>query len=120
MGVVFFALPAGPMRTALLVGIPAVLLWGVLTLHFPSRVVLDDDAVAFFGYGRVHRYRWDDVARVRVRRFLVRDRVMVMIAPAPAWGGRYWIGEGIDGFEELVAGLTRAKAAKAQCSKTPL
>jgi len=42
---------------------------------------------------------------VRVRRFLVRDRIFVRIAPAPPWRGRYWVLDRIEGFEELVQEL---------------
>ena len=42
---------------------------------------------------------------MRVRRFLVRDRVLVRIVPARPWRGRYWILDRIDRFDELVRAL---------------
>ena len=93
------------LRAALLVAIPLVLAWGWATLHLPSRVDLDDAGVAFHRYGRVHRFAWKDVTRVRVRRFLVRDRVLVRIDPSGAWRGRYWLLDSIVGFDELVKRL---------------
>lgn len=98
-------LPHGAFATALLAGIGIVLAWGLVTLHFPHRVEIDDAGVTLFGYGRAHRFLWTDVKRVRVRRFLVKDRVLVVLAPAPAWRGRYWILDSIEGFAELVAAL---------------
>jgi hypothetical protein len=95
----------GPFRTFMLLAIPAVLAWGAVTLHFPSRVEIDDGGLAFHHYRRVHRFAWKDVTRVRVRRFLVRDRVLVRIEPASAWRGKYWILDSIDGFDALVAAL---------------
>ncbi len=103
--VVFLFGGAGGFRTFLLVGIPIVLVWGALTLHFPSRVELDDEGVAFVHYGRAHRFAWRDVARVHVRRFVVRDRVLVRIEPASAWRGRYWLLDSLEGFEPLMAAL---------------
>ena len=90
---------------ALLVAAPVALLWGVVTLHFPSAVTLDDEGVVFQRYGRAHRFAWRDVGRVHVRRFLVQDRVMVRVTPAPPWRGRYWILESIGGYDELLRAL---------------
>ena len=100
----------GRLSFPLAVAIAIVLAWGILTLHFPSRVEMTESGVTFFGYGRSHRFAWGDVERVRVRRFLVRDRVLVRIAPSMPWRGRYWILDGIDGFDGLIAELeSRAK-----------
>jgi len=108
---------SGPLRAALLLAIPAALAWGLVTLHFPSAVVVDGAGIAFHRYGRVHRFAWADVEAVRVRRFLVRDRVLVRIAPSPPWRGRYWILDSIDGFDRLVAELEmRATSASAPAS----
>lgn len=101
----------GPLSFALATGIPCVLAWGALTLHFPRRVELDDEGITFFGYGHAHRYAWHAVTAVSVRRFLVGDRVLVRLAPAPAFRGRYWLLDAMDGYAELVAALdARAKA----------
>ena len=114
-GVAAWVLPRGAFATALLAGIGVVLAWGCLTLHFPHRVEIDDAGVSFLAYGRAHRFVWTDVRRVRVRRFLVRDRVLVVLAPAPAWRGRYWILDSIAGFAELLAALD-AKATLTGCT----
>jgi hypothetical protein len=101
----------GPFAAALLVGIPAVFAWGAVTLHFPAKVVWDDDGVAFSAYGRTHAFLWRDVARVDVRRFLVKDRVLVRLRPASAWRGRYWLRDGVDGYTAVVAELERRAAS---------
>ncbi len=103
----------GPLAFALAAGIPCVLAWGALTLHFPRRVELDDEGVSFFGYGHAHRYAWREVTAVSVRRFLVGDRVLVRLTPASALRGRYWLLDAMDGYPELVAALdARARAAR--------
>src|SRR5258707_3623305 len=91
--------PKGPLATALTVAIPLVLGWGILTLHFPTRVEADDEGIAFFGYGRVHRFAWVGVERVRLRRFLVRDRVLVRITPSSLFRGRYWLINSIECYD---------------------
>lgn len=97
----------GPLSRALVIAIPAVLAWGIVTLNHPREVELDDDGVTFRAYGRAHFYEWNAVEKLSVRRFLVRDRVLVRIAPSPPWRGRYWVLDGIDGFSALVAELER-------------
>jgi hypothetical protein len=101
--VILFLGDVAVLRFSLLLATPVVLAWGVVTLHFPSRVDVDDEGVAFFHYRRVHRFAWKDVARVRVRKFLVKDRVLVRLEPSAAWRGRYWIVDSIEGFDALVA-----------------
>jgi len=103
--VALFLESPGGFRTFLLIAIPIVLAWGAATLHFPARVLVDEDGITFSRYGRVHRFSWRDVARVRVRRFVVRDRVLVRLEPTSAWRGKYWILDTIEGFDGLLAML---------------
>jgi hypothetical protein len=102
-----FVLPRGAFSTALAAAILLVLAWGFATLHFPRRIEIDSEGVTFAAYGRAHRFLWRDVKRVRVRRFLMRDRVLVRIEPSPPWRGRYWITEKIAGFDDLVRELEK-------------
>jgi len=96
----------GGVRALMLGAIPIVFGWGMVTLHFPARLEIDDDGVRFARYGRTHRFAWKDVERVRVRRFLVKDRVLVRIEPSGgAWRGKYWILESIEGFDGAVGSL---------------
>ena len=97
--------PESAFARAFAVGAPLVLAWGAVTLHFPSRVELTADGISFHRYGRAHAFAWKDVRGVRVRRFLVGDRVLVRILPSSPWRGRYWILESIDRFDDLVRAL---------------
>lgn len=103
--------PSAAFALPLAIATGAVLAWGVFTLHFPSKVEVTGDGIAFFGYGRVHRFAWTTVDAVLVRRFLVKDRVLVRLRPSSAFRGRYWIVDGIDGFDALVAELERRRPA---------
>jgi hypothetical protein len=111
--VAFLALVDVPVgvRGLMLAAIPIVLGWGAVTLHFPSRVEMDSEGVTFARYGRAHRFAWKDVRRVKVRRFLVRDRVLVRIEPSAAWSGRYWIVDSMGDFE----GVVRELEGRARC-----
>jgi len=103
---IVIAHPTGKLALALCAAIPLVFLWGFVTLHFPSRVEIDDRSVTFHAYGRSHRFLWSDVRTVRVRRFLVRDRVLVWLSPSPPWRGRYWLLDSMQGFDALVKSLS--------------
>ena len=104
------ARPEGALFVLLLAAIPLVIAFRIATLHFPSRVVFDDSAIAFSAYARTHTFAWRDVERVHVRRFLVKDRVLVRIAPASVLRGRYWLTSGMHGYEALVAELERRRS----------
>jgi hypothetical protein len=103
--------PRSPLSLALSCGAAIVLAVGVATLHHPSRVEVTGEGISFGRYGRVHRFPWRDVERIRVRRFLVGDRVLVRISPSTALRGRYWILDSIEGFPELL-GAIEARAAR--------
>jgi hypothetical protein len=102
----------GALGAALGAAILATASWGLVTLHNPSRVETSDDGIAFSAYGRTHAFRWRDIGAVHVRRFVVRDRVLVRFSPSSAWRGRYWVTDGLNDYEALVRELERrAKVA---------
>jgi hypothetical protein len=99
--------PEGALALALAAAIPVTIAWSVLTLHLPSRVVTDDDGIVFSAYGRAHRFAWRDIQRIHVRRFVVRDRVLVRILPSSPLRGRYWLLDSICGYDAAVKTLER-------------
>ncbi len=101
----------------LAIAVPAVLAWSLLTLHYPRVIEVDDNGVRFSAYGRAHRYDWSAIERVHVRKFLVRDRVLVRIVPSPPWRGRYWILRTIDGYDKLLADLEARSARSGQLAR---
>ena len=106
--------PSGALLMALAAAVPAVVVWSRLTLHRPTRVDIDEEGVAFGAYGREHRFAFRDVERILVRRFVLRDRVLVRIAPAPALRGRYWLCDSLDDYAAILAKLDeRAKWLRA-------
>jgi hypothetical protein len=96
------------LRLALLVALPLVVLYGILSIQTPSEVELDDDGITMRAYGRAHRFRWSEVTgTIRLRGFLVRDRVYLRIGPFHPWRGRYWLLDRLDGWPELVEAIRR-------------
>lgn len=79
------------------------------TLHYPSRVVVSDEAIEFWFLGRKHRYQWKDVKEMRVTIFFMDDRALVRIGDPGLTYGRYWITSEIENHRELLA-LLRPRA----------
>ena len=104
--------PTGAIALALAAAIAVAIVHSRVTLHWPSAVEMDGDTIAFSAYGRTHRYALRDVERLEVRRFLVRDRVLVRIVPAPALAGRYWLLDSIEGYTLLVGQLEAMSVAR--------
>jgi len=105
--------PGGTLAVALSVAIPCTVAWSVVTLHLPSRVDIDAAGISFSAYGRRHSFAWSEIERIRVRRFMVRDRVLVRIEPARPWRGRYWLTDSMQGFDALVRELENRGRARA-------
>lgn len=102
--------PEGALAVALGAAIPATIVLSLLTLHMPSRVDVGPDGIVFSAYGREHRFAWRDVERIRVRRFIVRDRVLVRMEPSSFLRGRYWLMDSLQGYEALVRTLEQRSA----------
>ena len=47
LGVLALASPHGPLSVALFFAIPCVMSFGIATLHFPSRIEIDDESISF-------------------------------------------------------------------------
>jgi hypothetical protein len=107
LALVLWLHPGGALSTPLAVAIGASVVWGYLTLHVPSRVEVSADGVTFSRYGRTHAFAWREVQRLRLRRFLVKDRVLVRILPAPPWRGRYWLKDSLEGYDALLGELEK-------------
>jgi hypothetical protein len=105
LGAMLALRPEGVLAVTLAVAIPLIIAWSAVTLHLPSRVLMDDHGVVFSAYGREHRFAWRDIERIYVRRFVVRDRVLVRILPSPPLRGRYWLLQSMGGYDTAVRTL---------------
>ncbi len=82
-----------------------VLAFNVATLHFPREIALDEEGIRFRAYGREHHYAWQ-ASRVRVRRFLVRDRVLLRVEDVKSGRShRYWLTTQLSDYDALVRDL---------------
>jgi hypothetical protein len=86
-----------------------VLAFNAITLHFPREIDLDERGIRFRAYGREHAYTWT-ACRLRVRRFLVRDRVLLRVEEIDSGKThRYWLTARLSDYDALLRELgTRA------------
>lgn len=85
----------------------AVLAFNVATLHFPREIALDEHGIRFRAYGREHVYAWS-ACRLRVRRFLVRDRVLLRVEDVQTGKShRYWLTTQLSDYDALLRDLGR-------------
>jgi len=120
LAVGFILHPEGALAGALAAAIPVTIAFSLVTLHLPSRVDVDQEGIAFSAYGRRHRFAWRDIERIHVRRFIVRDRVLVRLVPSSALRGRYWLIDSLKGYDSLVRELEdRGKARKPTAGRSP-
>jgi hypothetical protein len=87
----------------------AILAFNAITLHFPREVAIDDEGIRFRAYGREHAYAWT-ACRVKVRRFIVRDRILVRFEDRDGRRRSYWLLSRLAGFDALA----EAVAARAE------
>jgi len=86
-----------------------VLAFNAITLHFRGEIALDEESILFRAYGREHAYSLR-ACRLRVRRFLVRDRVLLRVEEIESGKThRYWLTAHLSDYDALLRELgTRA------------
>jgi hypothetical protein len=93
----------------------AVLAFNAITLHFPREIAIDDDGIRFRAYGREHAYAWSS-CRVKVRRFVVRDRLLLRIEDDRGRRHNYWLLSRLADFDGLVREVTSRASSPAPSS----
>ena len=57
----------------------------------PSKVILEEDGITFFSYGRTTKYLFDEIQIFRVKDFRYSGKMFVRINNYNMFKGRYWI-----------------------------
>jgi hypothetical protein len=70
---------------------PILLISTLISISNPDRITDDDETITFYGYGRAHSYKWNDLKNLRVKEFMITDRVLLRVGEQRILGGRYWI-----------------------------
>ena len=84
------------------IAVPILLVYSVFTVNQPTRVTDDGDTIALYAFGRKHEYIWNEVKTLKVKRFIMTDKVLLQIGEYRMRGGRYWLELGaFEGGEEL-------------------
>jgi hypothetical protein len=75
----------------IVIAIPILLAYSVLTVNQPTKVTDDGETIALYAFGRKHEYAWNDVKTLKVKRFIMTDKVLLQIGEYRMQGGRYWL-----------------------------
>ncbi|MBR0600594.1 hypothetical protein [Sinanaerobacter chloroacetimidivorans] len=83
--------------------IPLLLLSSFVAMNQPRRITDDGDNITFYGFFQKHAYKWSEIEFLRIRRFIMTDRVLVRIGKERVLGGRYWLDtDSLQGSRELL------------------
>lgn len=83
--------------------IPFLLINALGASNHPYRVTDDGEKLIFHGFLLKHSYFWSDITFLRIRRFLMTDRILIRIGKQGLLRGRYWIDvDSLLGSDELI------------------
>jgi hypothetical protein len=92
-----------------------VLAFNAITLHFPREIAIDETGIRFRAYGREHAYAWAS-CRVKVRRFVVRDRLLVRIEDERGRRHNYWLLSRLRDFDALTSEISSRAVSSSSAS----
>ncbi len=82
---------AGMINQLILVAVPILLLSSLVAMNQPKRITDDGETIIFHGFFQKHDYHWSEITFLRIRRFIMTDRVYIRIGNDRFWRGRYWL-----------------------------
>ncbi len=83
--------------------VPLLLLSSLAAMNQPHRITDDDEKITLYGFFQKHKYTWAEIEFLRIRRFIMTDRVLVRIGKERVLGGRYWLDtDSLQGSSELL------------------
>lgn len=85
-----------------LTAMPLLFLSSVIGLNNPSQITLSSDGIVFIGFWRRHVYKWQDVTELTVKDYGYVGKAFIRIGNYRLLGGRYWISNKLEGYQELL------------------
>jgi hypothetical protein len=93
----------GIIQQFLLIVMPILLISSLIAMNQPHLITDDGEILTFYGFFQRHEYKWSEIQFLRIRRFIMSDKVLVRIGKERLLGGRYWIDTGsLQGSGELL------------------
>lgn len=62
-----------------------------VSISNPEKVVISDDFISFYAFGREHKYPLSDISQFRVREFPTSGKIFLRVNNANIFKGRYWL-----------------------------
>jgi hypothetical protein len=83
--------------------VPFLLFSSLLAMNQPRLITDDDETLTFYGFFQKHEYKWSEIETIRIRNFIMTDKVLVRIGKDRLLGGRYWLDtDSLRGCRELL------------------
>ena len=83
--------------------VPLLLFCSLLAMNQPRLITDDGEKITFYGCFQKHEYKWSEINFLRIRKFIMTDRIFVRIGKDRVMGGRYWLDtDSLPGFGELL------------------
>lgn len=71
--------------------VPLLLISSLVAMNQPRLITDDGETLTFYGFFQKHEYKWSEVQNLRIRRFIMTDKVLVRIGKDRLLAGRYWL-----------------------------
>lgn len=82
--------------------VPVLLFSSLIAMNHPIKIVDDGKKLTFYGFYQQHEYNWSEIDYLRIRKFMMSDRIFLRIGKERVMGGRYWIDvDSMQGASEL-------------------
>lgn len=102
-------------QTSLSIGGLALLVFldHFIALSHPEKIVMGDSSIEFMGFNRSHRYSFEQITRINLRKTAFTKSAYLRINDAGLLNGRYWLQlDNLNDGDELLARLNALIEAK--------
>ena len=84
-----------------------------IALSHPDKIVMGDSSIEFMGFNRSHRYSFEQITRINLRKTAFTKSAYLRINDAGLLNGRYWLQlDNLNDGDELLARLNALIEAK--------
>ncbi|HWQ80182.1 MAG TPA: hypothetical protein VN381_15250 [Anaerovoracaceae bacterium] len=94
---------SGLLQQIVLTVVPLLLISSLIAMSQPRLITDDGETLTFYGFFQKHAYKWSEIRNLRIRRFIMSDKVLVRIGKDRLLAGRYWLDtDSLEGCSELL------------------
>ncbi|MEW9672095.1 hypothetical protein [Ammoniphilus sp. 3BR4] len=90
-----------------IITMPILILSTFKGIHNPTSVQLSESSICFHFFGMKHEYKWNDINYLKINQYPFIGKTLIRIDKPQIFGGRYWVTNQMEGYEELVPLLSK-------------